>query len=125
MTINPMDYEDPITQVFAGEDIDMDSFLSCMGPDSKKHARNVANDPFASAAFFNFIIHTTLETLLGIHISRDHVENENRIFGYVNGYFGVVEAQGRGSLHIHLLIWLKNSPNADEMMELLAIFISR
>lgn len=37
----------------------------------------------------------------------------------MNGYFGVIEAQGRGSLHVHMLIWLKNAPNSDEMLELL------
>lgn len=41
------------------------------------------------------------------------------ILGYVNGYFGVIEAQGRGSLHVHMLVWLKNAPNSDEMLELL------
>ena len=75
LTINPMDYEDPIAQIFAGENINMDSFLEFMGPDSSKRARNVANDPFASASFFNFIIHTTLETLLGVHVLRDRVES--------------------------------------------------
>ena len=79
--------------------------------------RNVANDPFASAAFFNFIIWTTLETLLGIHVSNRQVESCS---GFVNGYFGVVEVQGRGSLHVHFLIWLKNAPNANEMVELLS-----
>ena len=38
----------------------------------------------------------------------------------MNGYFGVVEARGRGSLHMHFLIWLKIAPNADEMVELLS-----
>ena len=37
----------------------------------------------------------------------------------VNGYFGVVKAQGRASLHVHMLLWLKNAPNADEMLQLL------
>ena len=32
----------------------------------------------------------------------------------------MIEAQGRGSLHVHFLIWLKNAPNADEMVELLS-----
>ena len=41
------------------------------------------------------------------------------IFGYVSGYFGMVEAQGRGSLHVHMLLWLKHAPNADEMLDLL------
>ena len=33
LTINPMDYEDPIAQVFAGEDIDMESFMDVMRND--------------------------------------------------------------------------------------------
>ena len=119
VTINPMDYEDPIAQVLAGEEIDMDSYIDMMASDANKRARNMANDPFASASFFNFIIRTTFETLFGVHTSRSRVESHMGIFGLVNGYFGVVEAQGRGSLHIHLLVWLKNAPNADEMMELL------
>ena len=119
MTINPLDYEDPIAQIFAGEDIDMNSVYGLMGPDPKQRSKNMANDPFASAAFFNFIIRTTLETLLGIRATTHQVQSQMGIFGVVNGYFGVVEAQGRGSLHVHLLIWLKNAPNADEMLEML------
>ena len=30
-----------------------------------------------------------------------------------------MEAQGRGSLHVHMLLWLRHAPNADEMLELL------
>jgi hypothetical protein len=41
------------------------------------------------------------------------------ILGFVNGYFGVIEAQGKGSLHVHMLLWLKHAPNTDEMLELL------
>ena len=120
ITINPMDYEDPIAQIFAGEDINMDSFIDLMGPNANQRMRNVANDPFASSSFFNFIIQTTFETLFGVRISRNQVESQMGIFGVVNGYFGVDEAQGRGSLHVHLLVWLKNAPNAEEMLELLA-----
>ena len=79
----------------------------------------MANDPFASAVFFNFIIRTVIETLFGIRSSRHQVECRMGIFGFVSGYFGVVEAQGRGSLHVHMLVWLKHAPNADEMLEML------
>jgi hypothetical protein len=109
LTINPMDYEDPIAQIFAGEHIDMNSFMHIMGPDARRRGMNMANDPFASALFFNFIIRTTLETLLGICIRKHEVESHMGIFGVVNGYFGVVEAQGRGSLHVHMLIWLQHA----------------
>jgi hypothetical protein len=119
LTINPMDYEDPIAQIFAGEDIDMDVFDAMMGPDANIRGRNMANDPFASAWFFNFIVKTTLETLMGVRSRKFEVESHMGIFGFVNGYFGVVEAQGRGSLHVHMLLWLKHAPNADEMLELL------
>jgi Helitron helicase-like domain at N-terminus len=54
-------------------------------------------------------------------VSSRQIESDLGIFGFINGYFGVVEAQGRGSLHVHMLIWLKNAPNADEMLELLSL----
>ena len=119
LTINPIDYKDPITQIFAGENINMDAFIDVMGPCPKKWAENIAKDPFASAFFFKFIIQTTLECLCCVQASNCQVEFKMGIFGLVNGYFGVVEAQGRGSLHVHMLLWLKNTPNADEMLELL------
>ncbi|KAF5370275.1 hypothetical protein D9758_006877 [Tetrapyrgos nigripes] len=37
ITINPCDLHDPITQVFAGENIDMDAFIATMGPDADTH----------------------------------------------------------------------------------------
>jgi Helitron helicase-like domain at N-terminus len=48
LTINPMNYEDPIAQILVGEEINMDLFMEFMGPEPSKHARNVAKDPFAS-----------------------------------------------------------------------------
>ena len=41
------------------------------------------------------------------------------ILGYVSAYFGTVESQGHGTLHLHLLIWLKHAPSFDEIHELL------
>lgn len=121
VTINPLDYEDPIAQILAGEDIDMESFMNTAGPNASQRAKNMADDPLASASFFHFIIETMLETLFAvrIHTTKNQVDNRIGIFGYVSGYFGVIEAQGRGSLHVHMLLWLKHAPNADEMLELL------
>ena len=121
VTINPLDYEDLIAQILAGENIDMESFMSFVGPNLKEHARNMADNPFASVSFFHFIIETTLECLFAVqtHTTKCQVEDRMGIFGYVSGYFGVVEAQGRGSLHVHMLLWLKYAPNTDEMLDLL------
>ena len=44
---------------------------------------------------------------------------EMGILGHVSAYFGIVEAQGRGSLHIHMLLWLEHTPTTKEMQQLL------
>ena len=77
VTINPLDYEDPIAQILAGENIDMESFMSFVGPNPKECARNMADDPFASVSFFHFIIETTLECLFAVrtHTTKHPVED--------------------------------------------------
>ncbi|KAF8347116.1 hypothetical protein F5887DRAFT_1060863 [Amanita rubescens] len=37
------------------------------------------------------------------------------ILGVTKGYYGVVEAQGRGSLHCHMLLWLEGGLNPSEI----------
>ena len=39
------------------------------------------------------------------------------ILGHVSAYFGTVESQGRGTLHLHLLLWLDGVLSADDMCE--------
>lgn len=119
LTINPSDLHDPIIQLFTGKEIDMDFFDSNLGPDSSHQAANVAHDPYAAAKFFFFIINTVLLTLLGIKVSKDCVYMQMALFGQVSGYYGVVEAQGRGTLHVHMLLWLEDTPNAEDMHKLL------
>jgi len=119
ITINPSDLHDPIAQVFAGEEINMDEFMSRLGPDKDHRAKNIADDPYAAAKFFHFMIATILETLLGVKVTPAQVKSGVGVFGRVTAYFGVVESQGRGTLHLHLLVWLKHVPSSDEMSALL------
>jgi Helitron helicase-like domain at N-terminus len=94
MTINPSDLHDPILQVFAGEDIDLDHFIASAGPDRKRRAQNVANDPYAAARFFHFIIQATLDHLLQIKVHDNRINTGKGILGEVAAYFGAVESQG-------------------------------
>ncbi|KAG2337317.1 hypothetical protein BDR05DRAFT_952706 [Suillus weaverae] len=115
ITINPTDTHDPIAQVFAGEDIDLDNLNCNLGPDSSHRATIIANDPYAAAIFFHFIIQAILEELMGISVSKSkngHIMRHKGIFGTVEGYIGTVEAQGRGTLHLHMLVWLQGAPTA-------------
>jgi hypothetical protein len=53
ITLNPSDTHDPIVQVFAGHEIDMDAFRSDEGPDADTRARTVASDPYSATKFFH------------------------------------------------------------------------
>ncbi|KIO04742.1 hypothetical protein M404DRAFT_52669, partial [Pisolithus tinctorius Marx 270] len=95
LTINPVDIHDPIAQIFAGEDIDLNEFNAHLGPDSNRCAENIAANPYAASRYFHFIIHTVLETLFGIRRLGNKTKSQVGVLGQVAGYFGVVEAQGR------------------------------
>ncbi|CUA73486.1 hypothetical protein RSOLAG22IIIB_05336 [Rhizoctonia solani] len=119
MTINPDDLHDPLAQVFVGEDIDMDAFVETAGPDSDSRSKKIARDPFAAGEFFHFLITTIIEKLFGITTAASRVHSRPGVLGRVKAYFGTVECQGRGTLHLHLLLWLHNSPPASQVQEML------
>lgn len=120
LTINPDDLHDPIPQLFCNEEIDMDSFDRKAGPNRQQRARNVTGDAFAAAKFFNFIIGLVLEILMDVKVTPRRVESGRGVFGRVRAFFGTVECQGRGTLHLHLLIWLDDSPTTERMRTLLS-----
>nr|GAT44847.1 predicted protein [Mycena chlorophos] len=120
MTINLSDTHDPIAQVLAGEAIDLDHFASKMGPKSSKRGRTIAEDPFAASEYFHLVVRLVLEEVLGITVSlRGAITRKQGVLGRINAYVGTVEAQARGSLHLHLLLWLQGAPSAAQMQEAL------
>ncbi|KAI0038797.1 hypothetical protein FA95DRAFT_1479174, partial [Auriscalpium vulgare] len=42
---------------------------------------------------------------------------EGGILGVVKAYYGCVEAQGRGTLHCHMMVWVEGGLNADEIKQ--------
>ncbi|KAJ3562055.1 hypothetical protein NP233_g9813 [Leucocoprinus birnbaumii] len=121
LTINPSDTHDPIVQVMVGEDIDLDQFDCTAGPSSSERARNVAKDPFAAAKFFHWVIVVLLEDVFGIKGAKgaSHVRRRPGLLGTIRAYVGTVEAQFRGTLHFHSILWLKGAPSAGEINLLL------
>jgi hypothetical protein len=116
VTINPTDLQDPIAQVLAGAEIDLDNFCKTSGPDSADRAANISSDPYASAKFFHFVIQTIITIFFGISKRRNgKIDRKEGIFGFVKSYLGTVEAQGRGSLHLHILLWLVGALTASEL----------
>src|SRR5260221_14092473 len=56
ITINPSDLHDPIAQIFAGKDINMDGFNELSGVSAAKCTENIARDPYVAVKFFHFMV---------------------------------------------------------------------
>jgi hypothetical protein len=105
-TLNPADTYNPLCSFAAGKDIDIDALFD--NPDSRfttfDRARTLADNPVAGADFFKLMVDQFLEKFLGCaHGSK------RGVFGRVKFYYGVIESQSRGSLHLHILIWLEGT----------------
>ncbi|KAF9478828.1 hypothetical protein BDN70DRAFT_783752, partial [Pholiota conissans] len=54
-----------------------------------------------------------IEILLGY--VEEGTPTDGGVLGYVNAYYGCVEAQGRGSLHCHMLVWMDGALNSEQI----------
>ena len=109
ITISPATIHSPILLQLAGQDIDLDNILTMHLPSSHERAKIVAQDPVAAAQFFNIVIDAFTTTLLGYN------QLDGGIFGHIAGYFGCIEEQGTGTLHIHMLVWLQGFVSRSEL----------
>jgi hypothetical protein len=112
VTINPADVYNPIVKFLAGSDINLDDLLPSEVPDFWQQSILVAKNPMIAARFFNMFIKTFLSCVLG-YDSKDVLHQG--VLGVTKGYYGCVEAQGRGTLHCHMVIWLEGGLNCDEI----------
>ncbi|TDL13847.1 hypothetical protein BD410DRAFT_757449 [Rickenella mellea] len=56
-----------------------------------------------------------ISTVLGYDPEQKNIEGG--ILGVVKAYYGCVEAQGRGTLHCHMMVWLEGGLNPNEIKE--------
>ena len=71
-----------------------------------KRAETIASHPVATAKFFHLLITNILETMI-----------VGGVLGPIKAYFGTVESQGRGSPHLHILIWLDHEMKPSDMKD--------
>ncbi|RSL79937.1 hypothetical protein CEP52_017458, partial [Fusarium oligoseptatum] len=73
-----------------------------------KRVRLAISDPLSSAIFFHREISMFFKHYVKI--------GEDSIFGRVSQYYGVVETNERGALHLHGLLWLQGNINLSSLM---------
>ncbi|KAL8299186.1 hypothetical protein RB594_008452 [Gaeumannomyces avenae] len=103
-TLNPNDITNPIKLKLAAyrtrETGEAEEFLRSLDQ-AYKRARLAISDPLSSAIFFHREISMFFEYYVRI--------GQASVFGRVSQYYGAVETNERGALHLHGLLWLQGN----------------
>ncbi|EEB88754.1 hypothetical protein MPER_13236 [Moniliophthora perniciosa FA553] len=109
ITVSPADSQSPISLYYADGDEECTLAMPCLNSDQR--IRLICENPVAAARFFNFMVTVLLEDILGY-------KSEHRgLYGEHVGHYGVVEQQGRLTLHLHLLLWIRGALSPQEIRE--------
>ncbi|KAJ2986983.1 hypothetical protein HDV02_006408, partial [Globomyces sp. JEL0801] len=117
VTINPSDLHNPMVKLMDPRLVNFEDILNILTSNGEMNenetfvfeelqSRTNASDPVACAKFFNLVVRTYIECILGWD-QNSHSYNEG-YFGKTVAHFGVVEEQQRKQLHLHLLVWVEN-----------------
>jgi hypothetical protein len=107
ITLSPADIQHPLCVYYAGTQTE---FRPTIAPYDDR-MRSVCANPVAGARFFHFMVETFVTDVLGVNASH------RGLYGDTGGYYGTVEQQGRLTLHLHMLLWIKGNINPQEMRE--------
>jgi hypothetical protein len=100
-TLNPNDITNPVKLRLAAyrtrNPDEAEAFLTSLDA-SYKRMRLAVSDPLSSALFFHREISMFFRHYVKV--------GEDSVFGRISQYFGAVETNERGALHLHGLLWL-------------------
>ncbi|KAF8317807.1 hypothetical protein F5887DRAFT_928700 [Amanita rubescens] len=93
ITVNPADVFNPMVNLLAGNDININQLLPEQVPDYHRQSILIAKDPVLAAQFFHLYMKAFFTAVLGYN--PDNVDDISPgLLGITKGYYGVVEAQG-------------------------------
>ena len=73
--------------------------------------RLIAENPVAGARFFDMVVKLFIKHVLGVK------SKHTGLYGDTEAYYGTVEQQGRLTLHMHMLLWLRGSLSPQEIRD--------
>src|SRR6266849_2032754 len=111
--LSPADNKHPICLYFA----DTKTTFSPQLRIDDDRLRLISENPVAGARFFHFMVSTFIEHVLGVAESEHKTKRQTGLFGKTSAYYGTVEQQGRLTLHLHMLLWIKNSFTPQEIRD--------
>ncbi|KAJ8473524.1 hypothetical protein ONZ51_g7821 [Trametes cubensis] len=111
ITLNPSDRDHPIVRLYAGDDVDVVSEMRGEELSRWQRTKIASRHPSACARFFDRMISQFIRIILR------HKGSKRGLFGRCKAYYGTVEAQGRGTLHCHMLIWLEGHLSPQQLRD--------
>ena len=106
ITLSPADNKHPLCLYFADN---KETFNVDLIHSSDERFRLIANNPAAGARFFHFMVDMFIVHVLGLGKKRQG------LYGDTSAFYGTVEQQGRLTLHLHMLIWIRGTLPPEEM----------
>jgi hypothetical protein len=106
ITLSPADNKHPLCLYFA-DNVESFNINVCRSEDERY--RLIANNPVAGARFFDFMVNMFIKHVLGYGTGR------RGVYGDASAFYGTVEQQGRLTLHLHMLLWIRGTLSPDEM----------
>lgn len=110
-TLNLNDITNPVKLSLAAyrtrDPEEAESFLRSLDV-AYKRARLAISDPVSSAIFFHREISLFFEHYVKV--------GEESVFGRISQYFGAVETNKRGALHVHWLLWLHGNMRLNSVL---------
>jgi hypothetical protein len=107
ITFAPADVNNPICLYYADNKENFSPNIRL----PKECYRLIANNPVAGARFFHFIVEMFIKHILGVGSSH------SGLYGNTAGYYGTVEPQGRLTLHLHMLLWIRGCLTPQEIRD--------
>lgn len=105
-TLSPADIQHPICISYASTDKTLKFPLPY-----DERMRLVCRNPVAGARFFHSMVKLFITEVLGVGTKR------KGLYGNTDAYYGTVEQQGRLTLHLHMMIWIKSSLTPQEIRD--------
>ena len=113
ITLNPSDVNHPLVRLLAGDNIRMEDLQMGQELTEWQRMQLVAGNPGACAKFFHTIISSFVDIVLR------YGKKDRGLLGKCIAYYATVEAQGRGTLHCHMLVWLHGHPSPQRLRDLM------
>jgi hypothetical protein len=113
LTLNPNDLASMNLLHYAGLPTGRDQPI----PSAATRQEILSSSPAACALAFQRAVDFFIEHVIGYDLKHHSARVGGGCFGVPIALFGAVEEQGRGSLHVHILVWIKGAVSLSMLSE--------